>query len=136
MDNMDPAPQPQIAAGKREACRKRGERHLRAHGDLAGEAAHSMPPHLAQGAGQGLQDAACLLRCLGMRDDINACFSDYARTRAGEVARIVRKADISGRIMGLSGPAAHFRDIALNLGGPRLMRSWLAEVWAADPSLA
>lgn len=103
---------------------------------LAGEAAHSMPPHLAQGAGQGLQDAACLLRCLGMRDDIDACFSDYARTRAGEVARIVRKADISGRIMGLSGPAAHFRDIALNLGGPRLMRSWLAEVWAADPSLA
>ena len=103
---------------------------------LAGEAAHSMPPHLAQGAGQGLQDAGCLQRSLGRQDDINTAFSDYARTRAGEVARIVRKADISGRIMGLSGPAAHFRDIALNLGGPRLMQSWLAEVWAADPSLA
>ena len=103
---------------------------------LAGEAAHSMPPHLAQGAGQGLQDAACLQRCLGAQDDINAAFADYARTRAGEVARIVRKADISGRIMGLSGPAAQVRDMALNLGGPRLMQSWLAEVWAADPSLA
>lgn len=102
---------------------------------LAGEAAHSMPPHLAQGAGQGLQDAASLHHWLGRQDDVGAAFSGYARTRAGEVARIVSKADISGRIMGLSGPAARFRDIALNLGGPRLMQSWLAEVWAADPSL-
>jgi salicylate hydroxylase len=102
---------------------------------LAGEAAHSMPPHLAQGAGQGLQDAASLHHWLAAHDDIGAAFSGYARGRAGEVSRIVRKADISGRIMGLSGPAAHFRDIALNLGGARLMQSWLAEVWAADPSL-
>ncbi|MGB2158975.1 MAG: FAD-dependent monooxygenase [Candidatus Puniceispirillaceae bacterium] len=103
---------------------------------LAGEAAHSMPPHLAQGAGQGLQDAACLQGWLAAGDDMDAAFSGYARTRAGDVARIVRKADMSGRIMGLSGPAAHLRDIALNLGGGRLMQSWLAEVWAADPSLA
>jgi len=103
---------------------------------LAGEAAHSMPPHLAQGAGQGLQDAASLRHWLGTQDDIGTAFSGYARARAGDVARIVRKADISGRIMGLSGPAARFRDIALNLGGPRLMRNWLAEVWAADPQLA
>ena len=54
----------------------------------------------------------------------------------GEVSDIVRKADLSGRIMGLSGPAAGLRDIALNLGGPQLMKSWLAEVWAADPKLA
>jgi salicylate hydroxylase len=103
---------------------------------LAGEAAHSMPPHLAQGAGQGLQDAASLHHWLGMQDDVSDAFSGYARRRASEVARIVSKADISGRIMGLSGPAAQFRDIALNLGGARLMQSWLAEVWAADPSLA
>ncbi len=103
---------------------------------LAGEAAHSMPPHLAQGAGQGLQDAASLHHWLGTQDDITAAFSGYARARAGDVTRIVRKADISGKIMGLSGPAAQFRDLALNLGGPRLMQSWLAEVWAADPQLA
>lgn len=103
---------------------------------LAGEAAHNMPPHLAQGAGQGLQDAASLHHWLGTQDNVSAAFSGYARMRAGEVARIVNKADISGRIMGMSGPAAHLRDIALNLGGARLMQSWLAEVWAADPSLA
>lgn len=103
---------------------------------LAGDAAHSMPPHLAQGAGQGLQDAASLSRHLGSSDDIEAAFAGYARERAGEVSRIVQKADISGKIMGLSGPAAHLRDVALSLGGPRLMQSWLAEVWAADPALA
>jgi salicylate hydroxylase len=103
---------------------------------LAGDAAHSMPPHLAQGAGQGLQDAACLLRHLASADDIETAFARYARERAGEVSRIVQKADVSGKIMGLSGPAAHLRDVALSLGGPRLMHSWLAEVWAADPALA
>ena len=102
---------------------------------LAGEAAHSMPPHLAQGAGQGLQDAAALQQWLMTGEDIEHGFAGYARERAANVARIVQKADISGRIMGLSGPAAHLRDIALNLGGPRLMQNWLAEVWAADPSL-
>ena len=103
---------------------------------LAGDAAHSMPPHLAQGAGQGLQDAASLSRHLTAANDIETAFALYARERAGEVSRIVQKADISGKIMGLSGPAAQLRDVALSLGGPRLMQSWLAEVWAADPALA
>ena len=103
---------------------------------LAGDAAHSMPPHLAQGAGQGLQDGACLARNLGAGSDLDAAFASYSRERAAEVARIVQKADISGRIMGLSGPAAHLRDLALNVGGPRLMQRWLGEVWSADSSLA
>ncbi len=103
---------------------------------LAGDAAHSMPPHLAQGAGQGLQDAASLAHHLASADDIEAAFAGYVRERAGDVSRIVQKADVSGKIMGLSGPAAHLRDLALSMGGPRLMQSWLAEVWAADPKLA
>ena len=102
---------------------------------LAGDAAHSMPPNLAQGAGQGLQDAACLGRYLGHKDGIEAAFTLYARERAAAVSRIVQKADISGRIMGMSGPAALLRDMVLNAGGPRLMQNWLAEVWSADPSL-
>ena len=81
-------------------------------------------------------DAASLRRWLDGAESIDPAFAGYARERAGEVSGIVRKADLSGRIMGLSGPAAGLRDIALNLGGPQLMKSWLAEVWAADPKLA
>ena len=103
---------------------------------LAGDSAHSMPPHLAQGAGQGLRDAASLGRWLDGAESVDGAFAGYARERAAEVSGIVRKADLSGRIMGLSGPAAGLRDLALNLGGPQLMKSWLAEVWAADPKLA
>ena len=120
--------------GANPACHCRGGILLAARAViLAGDAAHSMPPHLAQGAGQGLQDAASLSRHLAGSGDIETAFAGYARERAGEVSRIVQKADISGKIMGLSGPAAHLRDVALSLGGPKLMQSWLAEVWSADP---
>ena len=98
-------------------------------------AAHSMPPHLAQGAGQSLQDAACLMPSLPQYADVNSAFAAYARHRSGAVAKISQKADISGKIMALSGLAGKLRNAALDLGGNHLMRDWLAEVWAADPGL-
>ena len=122
--------QTRLAAAETADCWRRGSVVL------AGDAAHSMPPHLAQGAGQGLRDAASLRHWLEDAESIDAAFAGYARERAAEVSGIVRKADLSGRIMGMSGPAAGLRDIVLNLGGPQLMKSWLAEVWAADPKLA
>ena len=38
--------------------------------------------------------------------------------------------------MAFSGLAGNLRNAALDLGGNRLMRDWLAEVWAADPDSA
>ena len=102
---------------------------------LAGDAAHIMPPHLAQGAGQSLQDAACLMQSLVQNANVGNAFAAYARHRSGAVAKIARKAEVSGKIMAFSGVAGKLRNALIDLGGSHLMQSWLKEVWAADPGL-
>ena len=103
---------------------------------LAGDAAHIMPPHLAQGAGQALQDAASLQRALTAAASIDDALSSYARQRASAVSAIVRKADISGKIMALGGARGRLRNIMIGLAGPSFLQSWLADVWAGDPAMA
>ena len=97
---------------------------------LAGDAAHPMPPNLAQGAGQSLVDAACLQACLeqpGIRAD--AALSAYARTRSAATGRIMAKARTSSEIMALARGGAVMRNMAFGIGGATLLTSWLAEVW-------
>jgi 2-polyprenyl-6-methoxyphenol hydroxylase-like FAD-dependent oxidoreductase len=55
---------------------------------LAGDAAHSCPPTLAQGAAMALEDAAVLVELLLDGDDLATALGDYAarrRERAGTV---------------------------------------------------
>ena len=92
-----------------------------------------MPPHLAQGAGQSLQDAACLMQSLTQYAGVNSAFAAYARHRSGAVAKISQKADISGKIMAFSGLAGKLRNAVIDLGDNHLIEEWLAEVWASDP---
>ena len=102
---------------------------------LAGDAAHIMPPHLAQGAGQSLEDAACLCRALTDSKDLPTALSSYAVTRARAVSMVANKANLSGQIMGLGGTAGRLRNMVLDFGGNQLMKGWLADVWAGDQSL-
>jgi len=97
---------------------------------LAGDAAHPIPPNLAQGAGQSLQDAACLMRCLG-GNNIDDALSKYAQERSKAVSKIFKKAVMSSKIMALDGPRAIARNMAMSLGGTEIIDKWLADVWAA-----
>jgi salicylate hydroxylase len=102
---------------------------------LAGDAAHSMPPHLAQGAGQALQDAATLYIALANTTSIQEALSQYARERSTAVSSVVQKAEISGKIMALGGVSGRLRNVLINAAGPNFLKSWLADVWANDPGI-
>ena len=97
---------------------------------LAGDAAHPIPPNLAQGAGQSLVDAACLMRCLSSYG-IDDALSSYTQERSKAVSKIFKKAVISGKIMALDGPGAKARNMVMGLGGTQMINRWLADVWAA-----
>ena len=103
---------------------------------LAGDAAHIMPPHLAQGAGQALQDAASLQRALTATASIDDALASYARQRTSAVSAVVLKADVSGKIMALGGARGRLRNIMIGFAGPSFLQSWLADVWAGDPKIA
>ncbi len=103
---------------------------------LAGDAAHIMPPHLAQGAGQALQDAAILQFALTHSTNTEDALALYARNRTTAVSKVVRKADISGKVMAFGGTKGRMRNIMISLAGPGFLKSWLADVWAGDPSIA
>ena len=103
---------------------------------LAGDAAHIMPPHLAQGAGQALQDAASLQYALCHSSDIDNALAIYARNRTMAVSAVVRKADISGKVMAFGGARGRLRNMLISVAGPGFLQSWLADVWAGDPYLA
>ncbi len=97
---------------------------------LAGDAAHPIPPNLAQGAGQSLVDAACLMRYLGS-NSIDDALSSYAQERSKAVSKIFKKAVTSSKIMALDGPQAKVRNIVMGLGGTKIIDEWLADVWSA-----
>ena len=97
---------------------------------LAGDAAHPIPPNLAQGAGQSLVDAASLLRWMA-DDNLDSALSGYARERSKAVGVIFKKAAVSSKIMALDGTSATARSTLIGLGGAPMLNAWLAEVWAA-----
>jgi 6-hydroxynicotinate 3-monooxygenase len=58
---------------------------------LLGDACHPMKPHMGQGAGMAIEDAAVLTRCLiQMRDNVEDAFFLYKETRLERTSRVQR----------------------------------------------
>ena len=98
---------------------------------LIGDSAHFMPPHLAQGAGQTLEDAATLKAALTGASDVKQAAAQWALMRQRTLGPIIEKAEATGAMMRLSGPFAMLRNATIELGGHRLVEKWLTKVWSA-----
>ena len=102
---------------------------------LAGDAAHPMPPHLAQGAGQSLVDAASLKTALtsnnnsGPDQDLSKTFTTWGASRLKAVNLVQEKADRAGRIFALDGPLTHLRNFGLSTLGGIAMERELDRIW-------
>ena len=97
---------------------------------LLGDAAHPMPPYLAQGAGMAIEDAAELGRCLAgvvkPVADVPLALRRYALNRWQRNARVQARAVRNGQIFHATGPLRLGRDLALKLLGHRLLdMPWL-----------
>ena len=95
---------------------------------LIGDAAHQMPPHLAQGAGQVFEDIACLSECLTQAPPEQA-LRDMARIRSHDVTAIMQKARQSGSVMRLDGLSARMRNNFIKMAGGGFVEDWLRSVW-------
>lgn len=97
---------------------------------LLGDAAHPMRPYLAQGAGMAIEDAAALGQALGQAltpsADVPAALRRYAQERWQRNARVQARAERNGRIFHATGPVRWGRNLAMRLGGERLLdMPWL-----------
>lgn len=81
-------------------------RYTRGSTALMGDAAHAMTPNLAQGAGQGIEDAATLVLCLGEAEGtVEAALARYSQLRTRRANPIMRRSRTAGRLFQMGHPA-------------------------------
>jgi salicylate hydroxylase len=84
---------------------------------LLGDAAHSMLPHQGQGAGQSVEDAVVLARCLerATPDTVERWLRLYEHIRKPRTERVQRASRVSGEIYDLTDPEEQERRAASTL---------------------
>lgn len=95
---------------------------------LLGDAAHAMPPFLAQGAAMAIEDAVILADCLANVPDMADGLRAYVGARQPRVSRVAKAASETGNRYHFGQPLAAIRNTALRFGGARLllgMNDWI-----------
>ncbi len=97
--------------------------HAQGHLALLGDAAHPMRPYLAQGAAMALEDAWALGQSLGegWRQSVPERLQDWAQERWPRNAWVQARSRRNGRIFHMQGPLRWARDLAMAVGGERVM---------------
>jgi salicylate hydroxylase len=89
---------------------------------LLGDAAHPLPPYLAQGAGMALEDATQLQAALALHDvEVPLRLRRYALNRWQRAARVQARSQRNGRIFHATGLVRWGRDLGLRVLGERLL---------------
>ena len=99
---------------------------------LIGDAAHPMPPHLAQGAGQSFMDVECIETELGKGNSVSDALKNMIKLRMSEAYSITRKSQISGSIFRMNGPLAILRNQIIGIAGKKIINEFLHDLWISD----
>ncbi len=96
---------------------------------LTGDAACVMPPHLAQGTGQALIDAASLLTLARAHDSFERLAPLWAGLRMRACREAGESANAAGRLFAAATPLTRWRDLALSYGGEMVLGRILDRLW-------
>ncbi len=99
---------------------------------LIGDAAHPMPPHLAQGAGQSFMDVECIETELSKGSSVSDALKNMVKSRMSESYSVTRKSQISGNIFRMNGPLAILRNQIIGIAGQKIINEFLHDLWISD----
>ncbi|MFQ5678267.1 MAG: FAD-dependent monooxygenase [Gemmatimonadota bacterium] len=97
---------------------------------LLGDAAHPMTPDAGQGAGQAIEDAVVLGRCMAETENRTDALRRYERERAARTRRFVTRSRLIGRMAQLESPTARrLRDTLVRATPRAVVRRDLARTF-------
>ncbi|WP_400191801.1 FAD-dependent monooxygenase [Hymenobacter sp. B81] len=100
---------------------------------LLGDAAHATTPNLGQGAGQAVEDAAMLIRCLHEAAEPEAAFRLFDQRRRPRTTRIVNQSWQLGRAAQLQNPLlTNLRNAVMRCVPPSVNRRQMAFLYEGE----